>query len=173
METANHDKKQGETETLYFSEHLNTLKMKKLIVTMMLLAFISTATAQGMANKLAESVATHLSLNASQKQTVVKLYKAAEKKQRENREKAIAARKSSGNANARSAREKAAKTKKTRPASKASGKKRKKAKSATATADRFLMIAYRKAMTNPTLKQELLKVFNKQQTAKWQQIGKR
>ncbi len=115
----------------------------------------------------AESIATHLGLNKSQKQAVLKLYKAEEGKQRQKREVAMAKRSDKDRAN----REKAAKSKKTRKAPKAS--KKTKSKSTTSLSDRILMTAYGKARSNPNIMKELEKIFTLKQYQKWQELGKR
>ncbi len=134
---------------------------------MMLFAFVSTATAQSMAERMTESVAAHLSLNASQKSTVLKLYKAEESKKRQKQEAARAKQSDK----ARAAREKAKKSKKTSKKLKSSGKSVNK-KAATPSSEMFLRIAYKKAKLNPAFWQELKEVFTRSQYEKWQALGK-
>ena len=145
--------------------------MRKLVVITALLAFVSTATAQDMAMEQAESVASYLDLNENQKEAVYKLYKAAADEQRQKWGAAMAARKSSDREKARAAQEKITKSKETRPTPKHS--KRATPKSTMSSSERFLMIAYRRAESNPALKQELQNTFTQKQAEKWHKIGKK
>lgn len=141
--------------------------MKKLVVSMVFLAFVITATAQQMAEQQAESIATYLDLNAGQKKTVFQLYKAEEEKQNQKR----ASNKPSDKAVLD--HEKAEKSpNKSRSEIKPSGKARNE-KPAMSSSDRFLLIAYRKAESNPSLKKELEKILTKPQYEKWQALDKK
>jgi len=143
--------------------------MKKMLLSIALITFSITATAQEMAKQQAESLTAHLNLNTTQKEAVYQLYKTAEEKQSQERKAVVASNKPSEKS--RIAREKNEKSRKPRPEKKPSMKPAK-GKSLTSS-ERFTLIAHKQAESNPSLLSEIKKILTKQQHGKWQAIGKK
>ena len=135
----------------------------------MLLSAGIAANAQGIAKEEGEAIATYLQLNASQKQKVIKLFTAEEKKLKQEREnKAAAIRLSQKD---RSAREKAAAT----PKSHASSKPKTNhggVKARTTPTDRLVRVAFGKARSHPSIQQGMKDILTSAQFAKWNALGK-
>ena len=135
----------------------------------MLLSAGIAAQAQGIAKEEGEAIASYLQLNASQKQKVIKLFTAEEKKFKQERDnKAAAKRLSPKDVDAR---KKAA----AKPKSHASSKPKVKhggVKARTTPTDRLVRIAYGKAQRHPSIQKEMKGILTPAQFAKWNQLGK-
>ncbi|MBL1277088.1 MAG: hypothetical protein COB30_013465 [Ectothiorhodospiraceae bacterium] len=144
--------------------------MRKLLLSIVLLTFAITATAQEMAKQQAESLTTYLSLDATQKEAVYQLYKTTNETRNQKREAVVAANKPSKEV--RLKREKLDKAKKPRPEKKQSAADPKR-KTSSPVSDRLLLITHKQTESNPSLLGELKKILTQQQYTKWQAIGKK